>query len=297
MRKFAFSFLLAYVFLFASAAVSCHNGDPDYPTHDDIRYEYKIDLDGYELSRAYGSSVYEYSIPSVWDDKVNGQKPVVRIGSDSFASWRWLRDVSVPSTVRQIGDSAFSDLQHLEGVRFAEDCPIDKIGEYAFAYCTALKKIEVPANVESVGRQTYTYCEGACEVSFMKSNGASALKEISESAFYGCSGISSVTIPSGVVKIDRTAFANCYKLAKIDFESGSALEIIQDGAFSRCSKLSELKIPRGVRFIGRKILSGRGKNLVIKFEGTEAEWNGIAKDAEWDGGSDNEITMAYLGNE
>ena len=279
---------------FASVFLSCHNGDPDYPRHDEIKYEYKIDLDGYVLSKAYGYEVNEWSIPAQWNDNLNGVKSVVRIGSNSFVSWKHLREVSIPSSVTCICEAAFEDLSKLKKVRYSGGCEIDTIEPYAFRYCSAIETIEVPCKLRVIEKQTYQYCDGATSVVFMKNTeGESALEVINEAAFYGCSKLPTVTIPKGVTKIDRGAFYGCSGLRSIDFEDGSALSIIQDNAFGRCTNLTSLTIPRSVRFIGKKVLSGQ-KKVTLQYKGSQAEWDSIVKDEEWRGLGDSEVEVEIV---
>ncbi|HAL18172.1 MAG TPA: hypothetical protein DCO86_00890 [Spirochaetaceae bacterium] len=279
---------------FASVFLSCHNGDPDYPRHDEIKYEYKIDLDGYVLSKAYGYEVNEWSVPSQWNDNLNGVKNVVEIGSNSFVSWRHLREVSIPSSVTCIREAAFEDLPKLKKVRYSGGCEIDTIESYAFRYCSAIETIEVPCKLKVIGKQTYQYCDGATSVVFMKNEAnETGLEVINEAAFYGCSKLSSVTIPKSVAKIDRGVFYGCSSLKSVDFEDGSVLSIIQDNAFGKCASLTSLVIPRSVRFIGKKVLSGQ-KKVTVQYKGSQAEWDSIVKDEEWKGSGDSEVEVEIV---
>jgi len=51
---------------------------------------------------------------------------------------------------------------------------------------------------------------------------------ITDSAFDGCTGLTSVTIPSSVVFIERLTFEGCYNLDTITVSRGT---IIAEGAF------------------------------------------------------------------
>ncbi len=71
--------------------------------------------------------------------------------------------------------------------------------------------------------------------------------EIGASAFEGCTGITSVTIPSNVVIINDGAFYGCTSLENVILPE--ELVIIGQGAFSGCSSLVSIKIPSTVRTI------------------------------------------------
>ena len=76
----------------------------------------------------------------------------------------------------------------------------------------------------------------------------SGVTEIGEDAFWGCSGLTSITLPSGVTKIGNSAFSGCSGLTSITLPSG-VTEIGED-AFWGCSGLTSLTLPSGVTEIG-----------------------------------------------
>ena len=73
-------------------------------------------------------------------------------------------------------------------------------------------------------------------------------------AFYGCSGLTSLTIPSGVTSIGDKAFRGCSKLTSLTIPSG--VTSIGDWAFSGCSGLTSLPIPSSVTSIGNYAFYG-----------------------------------------
>ena len=71
---------------------------------------------------------------------------------------------------------------------------------------------------------------------------------IGRSAFYGCSGLTSVTIPNSVTYIGRSAFYGCSSLTRVTIPS--SVTDIEDSAFSGCSGLTSVTIPNSVTEIG-----------------------------------------------
>ena len=78
--------------------------------------------------------------------------------------------------------------------------------------------------------------------------------EIGASAFEGCTGITSVTIPNNVVVINDGAFYGCTSLENVILPE--ELVIIGQGAFSGCSSLVSIKIPSTVRTINNYAFFG-----------------------------------------
>ena len=73
-------------------------------------------------------------------------------------------------------------------------------------------------------------------------------------AFYGCSGLTSLTIPSSVTSIGSWAFSGCSGLTNLTIPS--SVTEIGDAAFRDCSGLTSFTIPFGVTSIGSWAFSG-----------------------------------------
>lgn len=58
-----------------------------------------------------------------------------------------LRSITIPPTLKEIGDETFSDCRHLKTVQFSEG--LQKICHSAFAFC-ALEKLVLPASLEEI---------------------------------------------------------------------------------------------------------------------------------------------------
>lgn len=72
--------------------------------------------------------------------------------------------------------------------------------------------------------------------------------ELGTHAFYGCSGLTSLTLPSGLTSIGSWAFTGCSGLTSLSLPSG--VTSIGDGAFSGLSSLTSLSLPSGLTSIG-----------------------------------------------
>ncbi len=67
-------------------------------------------------------------------------------------------------------------------------------------------------------------------------------------AFFGCSGLISITIPNGVTSIGEAAFRNCGSLTNITIPN--SVTSIGKFAFCLCSSLTSINIPNSVKSIG-----------------------------------------------
>ena len=85
------------------------------------------------------------------------------------------------------------------------------------------------------------------QVSFNGNN--YTVTSIASSAFEGCTGLTSVTIPSSVTIIGGAAFYMCTGLTTVDIPNG--VKTIGEGAFSKCEGLTSVTIPGSVTSIGK----------------------------------------------
>ena len=72
--------------------------------------------------------------------------------------------------------------------------------------------------------------------------------KLGDYAFYGCSGLTSLTLPSSVTKIGCYALSNCIGLTSLTLPS--SVTEIGEHAFLNCRGLTNLTLPSGVTSIG-----------------------------------------------
>ena len=76
-----------------------------------------------------------------------------------------------------------------------------------------------------------------------------SITSIGDCAFYGCAGLSTVTIPSEVKYIGEKAFSTCYGLKNVNILEG--VETICEEAFSDCTALESVTLPDSMCYISR----------------------------------------------
>lgn len=77
-----------------------------------------------------------------------------------------------------------------------------------------------------------------------------SVKEIYNKSFINNTIIEKIEINEALVKIGKSAFANCKNLKEIIFKNSMNLRSIEDEAFYGCNKLIEVNVPEGVLTIG-----------------------------------------------
>ena len=97
--------------------------------------------------------------------------------------------------------------------------------------------------------------------------------EIGDYAFSSCSGLTSLTLPSGITKIGAGAFGNCSGLTSLTLPSG--INKIGSKAFNGCSGLTSLILPAGVTEIWSYAFNGCSSLTSLEIPSSvKTIWNG-----------------------
>ncbi len=292
-------------------------------------YSYLEESDSYSIA-CKDSSISSVEIPSDYEGK-----PITTIKASAFADNSCLEEVIIPDTVTTIEKSAFENCISLRNIEIPAS--VKTIGKSAFKNCKALTKIVIPKSVETIGRLAFSDCENLKKVTFSGSvyigqaafHSCSALESITfsssdkaatidEYAFFNCSKLKNISIPSNYTAINSCAFASCSSLESITVANGNTtyyssnncliekttkvliagcknsiipadVTAIWDYAFFRMSGLTSITIPTSVTRIEGKALAV--SDLTINYEGSEAQWEKISKASNWAG--DYTPTITY----
>ncbi len=186
---------------------------------------------------------------------------ITHIGNNAFNNCQLLTDVSFPSTLEKIGDSAFAECLMLQRADLPD--AVKEIGNYAFGYCRSMTAVTLPQGLESIGSEAFYYCEKLQSIEIPDS-----VSDFGEYMFYRCSSLSgSVTVPAGVTEL-RYTFYYCENLEHVDLPEG--LQTIGSYTFSNCSSLTELTFPSTVTTISEDAFYNTGLTSIVIPEGVEA---------------------------
>lgn len=158
------------------------------------------------------------------------RKPVVSIAGRAFNASKTLTAVYVPSTVKDIGDSAFFGCNNLDRVSIQGGNL--KIGNRAFAGCRSLKRVVFNGAAAELGDYAFWHCS---KIAIYYTQNVTA---IGECAFIG-SGLSGELDLRGVKNIKSGAFNGC-EITSITF--GKNLSAIGPSAFFNCDDFNEIKL-------------------------------------------------------
>lgn len=191
---------------------------------------------------------------------IMGEKVRVEsIGSDAFRGKLGIKEVYLPTSIKQIEENAFSSCSNLRQVIFAEPSNLKIIGKFAFSYCSSLKIVQIPDSVETI--EDGAFGNSSVEKIIFTPN--SKLTKFG-CAFASCKNLKSITIPKGVEELPRFLFSDCSSLKEIKFMEGSNLKIIKDQAIEMCPNLKKLVLPNQyIQLDSGAFLGSEVKDLVM----------------------------------
>ena len=188
---------------------------------------------------------------------------VVAIGERAFLYNETVITITLPATVTEAGEFAFSKCTNLTAVYgsqhiatfagsvFANSTALKEvdisgaktIGNYLFSGCTSLSSVTLPEQLQTIPQSMFSSCVSLVEIPWPKE-----VKTIGNSAFSRC-GVEHLVIPDTVEVIEMYAFRYCEKLQSVQL-SGS-VRSIGAMAFEQCIALKDVVFAEGLEGLGR----------------------------------------------
>ncbi|MBR1666901.1 MAG: leucine-rich repeat protein [Bacteroidaceae bacterium] len=179
---------------------------------------------------------------------------VTNIPGYAFYRCEGIASVSLPSTLKSIGESAFT-YTGLTSV----DIPvgITEIEEYAFANCGSLTTVTIPEGMTKIGfsafaktaltsltlpstitsmSQSFYGCENLATLTL--TDGITTLGQ----SFYSCPALTSLNIPGSIKEIDYSDFRGCTGLTTVTLNEGT-----EKVEFSGCTNLETINFPSSIK--------------------------------------------------
>lgn len=182
------------------------------------------------------------------DDAVSVVLPtsLKKIGESAFSCYKYLERVTIPDSVTVIEDSAFSSCNSLKKIELPNSITI--IDEYAF-FNTGLEEITIPDSVTSIGTSAFSSCERLKSVTLSNN-----LNYLGRDSFRECKKLTKVVIPNTLVKIEVQTFLECTMLSEVTLPE--TIQTIEDSAFYGCRSLHRINMPQNLREIGDDAFCG-----------------------------------------
>lgn len=262
-------------------------GDQINPVFKVGDFWYYIENDGVVLCRPVENGVvksYDYNgpgeliIPSSIEHE-GKTWPVIKIGEHSLGKIRQydkIQRIVIPSSVKDLGNSAFSGLPALESIYISKS--VTKIAANLLGdEYTNPARIEIdPSNPVYDSRDNCNaIIETATNTLIIGRQGSvipSSVTTIADNAFKSCKGLESIVIPEGVKSIGESAFEGCSGLTAITIPA--SLESIGSSAFFECTGLRSIKVAQGNRVFDSRedcnaIINTRTGELILACASTK----------------------------
>ncbi|MFA6809282.1 MAG: leucine-rich repeat domain-containing protein, partial [Eubacteriales bacterium] len=152
-----------------------------------------------------------------------------------------LREITLPDSITGVYGFAFYKCKKLESVTFSQR--MDRLYQNVFEGCVLLKTVDIPDSVETIDTRCFSGCMALEEVLLSDS-----LTYLGSYVFEYCYGLKSIVLPNSLTRMQGETFSNCRNLESVTISYRTSR--IDSDCFEGCNSL-----------------------FLIKYSGTEAQWN------------------------
>lgn len=205
----------------------------------------------------------EIVIPSKHDGKI-----VTTILSSGFLKCEKLTSITIPKSITKIEKGAFYGCDSLESVYYKGKikgwCNIEfehstsnpmSVAKNFYSKNTLANEIKI-SGTDKINAYAFFGFECLNKVTIKD------VTAIGDSAFAGCSSLSSITLPSGLTSIGKLVFSGCVKLNSLTIPS--SVTIIHPLAFYECTGLKSVAFEDNENwFLAKKETDTKGNKVVV----------------------------------
>lgn len=224
----------------------------------------KLSAGATDLTDLYAGSNYEL-------EEIIIPEGIEKLGKNTFAGNDKLKSITLPSTLTDIGDCAFSGtgIEYLEipsGVKEINS-NLDNKG-HSIAYMEELRTLVLNDGLEKIGFAAFTSLRSLETI-----NIPSTVTEMGYGVFSGLRNLKNVTLENGLSVMGEKTFENCSSIEQIIIPN--TVKTIPDNLFTGADSLKLIALPEEVDSIGGNDLFSCGNNsdeLKIIMPTTVKEW-------------------------
>jgi len=168
---------------------------------------------------------------------------IVTIGDSAFANDYWLDNVIIPDSVEEIGNRAFMNCTEMAALTFGKG--LKRVWDSAFENCISLESVVFQEGLRYLGSRAFA-ATGATRLKSVSL--PASLVSIGSSAFSNSALITGVTVPTHLQTLATLFPSSCQKIETVVIPEGE--DVIVDAMFDGCSKLASVVIPMSVTNVG-----------------------------------------------
>lgn len=187
-----------------------------------------------------------------WSDRSEGSDAAIFNPTDEEGFWTGITSLKIEEGVTNIPDYAFAMQKNLTYVTLPST--LKSIGNSALEEC-AFTKLELPVALETIGDYAFLGAK------FSKLMLPKTLKKIGTSAFNDCNQLTSIVIPGNVKEVGEYAFYGCTALTSVTVLAENAPTLGENAFFCNADETA-IMIPS---LTAIKVLEGS----VAKYKGAE----------------------------
>ncbi|MDE6302119.1 MAG: leucine-rich repeat protein, partial [Clostridia bacterium] len=204
---------------------------------------------------------------------------VSRIGAYAFRGCTGLEDIIIPDYITAIGESAFYGCSGLTAITVAQgnekyhsenNCLIESASKTLILGCQN-SIIPTDGSVTAIGSSAFAGCIGLTSITIPEN-----IVNIGNEAFSGCNGLASVTIPESIVSVGSSAFKECIGLETVNWNATACTSAgsSSNPIFTNCSNLTALNVGNNVTTIPSYTFKGCSGLTTVNWNATACETAG-----------------------